>query len=384
MQTLELCDLFPTRLAPSHKILAACLAQSLIFERIYLFCVKYNSWPALDLQPPRMQPLPALAAIDIPQLTTLSDLADWLMLTPDQLTYYADPCGRHAAHGDMAVNHYHSHISAKSNGGLRLIEAPKPRLKSLQRVILSAILNHVPPHPNAYGFIKGRNCIDAAARHAGEDVVIACDLRDFFPSIHARRISGIFRALGYPPNVARTLTGLCTVKTPARVINQMCVDQRQTLRAAHLPQGAPTSPALANLAAHSLDRRLTGLARSLGATYTRYADDLSFSADNYIRRAILDAVPKIVTQEGFSLNAAKTRVMPSHRRQVVTGIVVNAKTNVDRRAYDRLKAIIHARHWQYDPITYAQVTGQIGWVAQLNPAKGARLRELLAGQGADA
>lgn len=382
--TDELLHKSPQPIAPSRTRIAAVLVNSLIFERIHSYCVKHKTWPGPDFQPAKMQPLLAFAHLDIPQLETLTALSDWLMLTPEQLDYYSDPTGRHEEHGDMAVNHYHYHRRPKKSGGQRLIEAPKPRLKSLQNVILNAILYQIPAHPNAYGFIQGRSCIAGAARHVGEDIVLGFDLRNFFQSIQAKRVHGIFRALGYPPNVASALIGLCTVTTPARVRNQMPYAQRQALRIAHLPQGAPTSPTLANLAAYRLDCRLTGLAQSLGATYTRYADDLTFSGDRYIKDALLNAVPTIVADAGFALNPAKTRAMPSTTRQVVTGIVVNAKTNVDRRDYDRLKATIHAGLWQNDPAVLATLEGQIGWVAQLNPAKGARLRELLAGQGADA
>ncbi len=380
----DLLDAFVKPIAPPRAVIAQCLADNTTFQRIHRHCIKHNTWPVPDLHPPKMQPLPAFADLNIPQFATLSDLADWLLLTPAQLDYYADPTGRHEEHGDMAVNHYHYHLTQKASGGHRLIEAPKPRLKSLQRLILRAILDQIPVHANAYGFVPGRNCIDAAARHVGEAVVIAFDLRDFFPSIQGGRVYGVFRALGYPPLVAQRLTGLCANVTPARIRDRFPFPQRQTMRVGHLPQGAPTSPALANLASYRLDGRLAGLARSLGATYTRYADDLTFSGDAHIQTALLCAVPTIATEEGFALNPTKTRVMPSRRRQVVTGIVVNAKTNVDRRDYDRLKAVIHAGHWAHDPTAHAQLIGQIGWVAQLNPAKGARLRELLAGPRAEA
>ncbi|SEV87604.1 Reverse transcriptase (RNA-dependent DNA polymerase) [Cognatiyoonia koreensis] len=378
LQTQGLLDHFPTQIAPGRTAVASALAQSSVFARIHRYCVLNSVWPAPDLRAPKMQPLQAFAHLEIPQLATLGDLADWMLLTPQQLDYYADQTGRHEEHGDMAVNHYHYHLSPKIGGGHRLIEAPKPRLKSLQRLILRAILDHILPHPNAYGFVQGRNCIEAAARHVGEKAVVAHDLRDFFSSIQGGRIYGIFRALGYPPNVAHALTGLCTVTTPARIRNRMGFHQRQALRVAHLPQGAPTSPALGNLAAHGLDRRLTGLARSLGATYTRYADDLTFSGDEHIIRAICVAVPDIVSEEGFALNPAKTRLMPSHRRQVVTGIVVNNATNVDRREFDQIKAAIHARAWQTDPALQARLSGQIAWVRQLNPARGAKLERLMA------
>lgn len=383
-QTQAIMDALPGFVAPPQAQIKAVLQDCSIFARVHRYCEKHNIWPAPDLSRPRFQPIAPFVHLNIPPIATLTDLADWLALTPAQLDQYADATGRHETHGDMAVNHYHYHLHAKASGGQRLIEAPKPRLKSLQRVILRAILNHVPTHPDAFGFIAGKSCLHGAARHVGEPMVVAFDLRDFFANISAGRVFGLLRALGYPPNVAGRLTGLCTNITPARVRDRMAFADRQMLRRGHLPQGAPTSPALANLVAYQLDCRLSALAKSLGASYTRYADDMTFSGDPHIKRAVLDAVPQIVRETGFALNPAKTRVMPSQTRQVVTGIVVNAKTNVDRRDYDRLKAAIHARPWEQDPAVYAQIIGQIGWVTQLNPAKGTRLRELLAGQGADA
>ncbi len=112
----------------------------------------------------------------------------------------------------------------------------------------------------------------------------------------------------------------------------------------HLPQGAPTSPALANLSAYSLDVRLSGLARAFGATYTRYADDLTFSGPEAFSRSLRDFIPlvsQIIRQERFRVNKAKRKVIRANRALVVTGIVVNRKLNIRRRQYDRLKAVLH-------------------------------------------
>jgi hypothetical protein len=154
----------------------------------------------------------------------------------------------------------------------------------------------------------------------------------------------------------------------------------------HLPQGAPTSPALASLAAFTLDRRLTGLATALGARYTRYADDLAFSGAASLRRRagrIAQLVAEIARDEGFLLNPAKTRAMPSSARQQLCGVVVNQHPNVPRRDYDLLKAILHdaARHGPAAANRAghrdfaAHLLGRIAWVEQLNPARGRRLRE---------
>ena len=141
----------------------------------------------------------------------------------------------------------------------------------------------------------------------------------------------------------------------------------------HLPQGAPTSPALANLAAFALDRRLTGLAAAIGATYTRYADDLVLSRDRVLRPP--GVIASIAADEGFRVNAAKTRIMGRGSRQTVTGIVVNAHPNVPRAEYDTLKAILHrASHDGPADLDPTHLLGRIAWVESLNPSRGAKLR----------
>jgi RNA-directed DNA polymerase len=161
-----------------------------------------------------------------------------------------------------------------------LIEAPKLRLKEMQRQILARILEQVPPHPAAHGFVKGRSIKTFVAPHVGQRVVLRMDLQNFFPSFGGARIAGVFRTLGYPETVADLLGGTCTNATPRDVWKQagartdkVQIQQAHSVYARpHLPQGAPTSPALANICAYRLDCRLAGLAKSIGAEYTRYAD----------------------------------------------------------------------------------------------------------------
>jgi RNA-directed DNA polymerase len=148
-------------------------------------------------------------------------------------------------------------------------------------------------------------------------VVAALDLAQFFPTIGFPRVHGLFRCLGYPSAVAQRLTGLCTTLTPASVTRGL----PDLYRVAHLPQGAPTSPALANLLAWPLDRRLHVLAEA--AHYTRYADDLAFSGDADFARGLerfSATVGTIVREEGFALNVAKTRIMRRAGHQRVTGM----------------------------------------------------------------
>ncbi len=225
-------------------------------------------------------------------------------------------------------------------------------------------------------------------------MVLRLDLEDFFASIEARRVFGIFRTCGYPEGVAHALTALMTNVVPARewaALPRPTQDLRaisahqalgRRLATPHLPQGAPTSPALANLAAFGLDRRLSGLAASLGATYTRYADDLTFSGSRVLLGDARTWIARIAHEEGFTVNDRKTAVMTRAGRQRVCGIVVNERPNVAREEYDALKAILHnaARN---GPVVEnragvrdfrAHLLGRIAWVASLNPGRGEKLR----------
>lgn len=147
--------------------------------------------------------------------------------------------------------------------------------------------------------------------------------------------------------MAHVLTGLCTTRTPSDVLRRAPArvpnrDLRLALlRRPHLPQGALTSPALANLCGFRLDRRLAGLARSYGLRYTRYADDLAFSGYTSQPKRFIDAVRSIVADEGFRLNEAKTRVRGAADRQLLAGLVVNATPAVPQDEYDALRALLH-------------------------------------------
>jgi retron-type reverse transcriptase len=220
------------------------------------------------------------------------------------------------------------------------------------------------------------------------------DLEGFFATINAGRVYGVFRGAGFAEPVAHTLTGLATNTVPAVVRRNLprplrsdlgAVHERllTLLRTPHLPQGAPTSPALANLCARFLDRRLTGLARTWGATYTRYADDLAFSGSRSIRDPrFRSGVATIVTEEGFRVAAHKTRLRGANQRQLLTGLVVNAHPQPQRSDIDRLRATIHdavlhgpesANRHQH-PDFAAHLLGRVAWVEAHNPRRGERLR----------
>lgn len=183
-------------------------------------------------------------------------------------------------HREVArTTHYRRFTLPKKTGGERTISAPMPRLKRAQYWVLDNVLAKVPLHGAAHGFVPGRSIVSNAAPHTGKAVVINLDLKDFFPSVTYPRIKGVFRALGYGEHVATTLALLCS----ENAADELEVDGERFFvggkgRDRVLPQGAPTSPMLTNILCRRLDRRLKGLAAKLGFTYTRYADDLTFSA----------------------------------------------------------------------------------------------------------
>jgi hypothetical protein len=377
----DLLAALPTSYAPSAAKVARELRYTGGFGQLYAYCKKRNIWPGADLASPVMAPIAAFTELDLPQLSTPQDLAEWLWVSLDRLEYLADRHARFEQHGETAINHYHYVTVQKLHRGVRLIEAPKEKLKALQRKILRGILEKVPTHGSAFGFVKGRNLLQAARRHAGEQAVVCFDLKDFFPSIGAGRVFGLFRCLGYPHAVARLLTALCTTTTPPRVIERFGLEAREDLRRPHLPQGAPSSPALANHAVFALDCRLSSLAQRRDAHYSRYADDITFSGDQTIIAPLLGMVPEIVQDEGLRLNDAKTRVLQSTERQVVTGVVVNQHLNVPREAFDMLKAVLHAcarpeDRRLADPAFRASVQGQIAWVSTVNPRRGTKLSHM--------
>jgi retron-type reverse transcriptase len=200
----------------------------------------------------------------------------------------------------------------------------------------------------------------------------------------------MFVKLGYPRHVAGTLARLCVNRTPAGAFIDRAIPwaDRQPLRSPHLPQGSPCSPALANLCAFRLDIRLHALAESMGAVYSRYADDMVFSGDATLERA-MDRfhvqVAAIALEEGFRVNTRKTRMMRAGTRQQVTGIVVNRHPNVSRQEFDTLKATLSncVRHGPASqnrdgrPDYQAYLRGKVAYVAMVNPARGQRLKRLM-------
>lgn len=234
--------------------------------------------------------------------------------------------GRQPAYLASAINspenHYRSFEIRKRSGGKRKIISPYPALSEIQTWILENILNNIPVHNFAHGFVSNRSIITNSKLHVGQKELLKMDLKDFFPSININRIIYIYKKQGYPNIISFHLASLC------------CYED-------HLPQGAPTSPYLSNLVAIQLDKRLALLSKKLNLRYTRYADDLTFSGEK-IPAKFIEYVSDIITNEGFIVNESKTRLYKSKGKRIVTGVSVATRDLRLPREYKRkLRTELH-------------------------------------------
>ena len=340
------------------------------------------------------------ASWPVPAITSPAELARFLELEPNELDWFADCQARERSASVEPLRHYRYRWVAKPSGSLRLIEAPKPRLKQLQRRLLDEILVHIPPHEAAHGFRPGRSVMSFVAPHVGQTIVLKMDLRDFFVSITSARVMAIYLTAGYPEPVARLLTGLCTNTVPLAVWNQAdSLDARpgslgreagrpggctasRTCRKVRPPRRPwPTWPPTGSM------RGWPAWPEAAEASYTRYADDLVFSGGESFARSIgrfPTHVAAIALEEGFAVQHRKTRVMRQGVRQRAAGVVINQKINIARDDYDQLKAILYncVRHGPDEQNRAgvadfrAHLAGRVAHVARLNPSRGERLMRL--------
>jgi RNA-directed DNA polymerase len=283
--------------------------------------------------------------------------------------------------------HYVYFEVPKRSGGTRLLSAPQPILAQAQEWVLRNILDRLPTEEPAHGFVRGRSTVSNASPHLGRDVVVNLDLSDFFPSITFARVRGVFEKLGYSPAASTVLALLCT-ESPRRPVEYEGQKYWVAVADRSLPQGACTSPALSNQIVRKLDRRLSGMCARTEWSYTRYADDLTFSAPAGEREQtgrLLSHVRRIVEDEGFAINPRKGRVQRQSGRQLVTGIVVNEKLSVPRDEVRRLRAILHgarktglaAQNREGLPHFEAWLRGKLAYLAMVDREKGiVMLRQL--------
>jgi hypothetical protein len=271
--------------------------------------------------------------------STLHDVATLLNFKPKALSYIL--------YRKIPATKYRSFVLPKASGGQRLIQAPSDELKLLQKN-LSDLLQDCAAELNAtngwkdqiaHGFKRDRSIVSNACRHRGRRWVFNLDLADFFGSINFGRVRGFFisnKHFSLNPKVATILAQIA------------CHDNS-------LPQGSPCSPVLSNLIAHILDMRVVQLARKAGCTYTRYADDLTFSTNlpsfpssiaiqtgggNHSWNAA-NELTQIITHSGFTINVTKTRMQYRNSRQDVTGLVVNKKVNIRSEYRRAVRAMVY-------------------------------------------
>ncbi|AKT40468.1 reverse transcriptase family protein [Chondromyces crocatus] len=345
-------------------------------------------------------------ALGLPAIASAEELAAKLEIPVARLRWLA-------FHREVDTgSHYKRWFIPKRDGTQRLITSPKRDLKRAQRWALRHVFEKLPVHGTAHGFLSARSIVTNAEAHAGADVVVKVDIKDFFPTVTWRRVRGLLRKAGLAEGPA-TLLSLLSTEAPRDVVQF----RGKTLYVANgprvLPQGAPTSPAITNALCLRLDRRMSGLARKLGMRYTRYADDLTFSwrapaaavasetgkkgkgkADAKAAEprpqapvgALLRAARDILGGEGFRLHPTKTTVMRRGDQQKVTGLVVNAAgssvpaVRVPRERVRELRAAIRNRELGREGKgeTLDQLKGLAAFVHMADPVRGRAFLERIA------
>lgn len=220
----------------------------------------------------------------------------------------------------------------KKHGGYREITAPKGALRGVLQALNIVLQTYDEPTPWAYGFVCGRSVVDNARPHVGKRYILNLDLKNFFPTITRRQVADCLTAepFGFSSLAAKLVSGLATVRTK----NNEEV----------LAQGFATSPTLSNFICREMDKEIAGVAAAQGITFTRYADDLTFSSDADILRPqgeLVQQVKAIVERYGFRLNEEKTHLQRRGRRQEVTGLMVTEKVNVSRRYVREIRSLLY-------------------------------------------
>ena len=261
----------------------------------------------------------------------------------------------------------------KKSGGSRTIKAPADELKALQTKLVKRYFFGLPVSRAAHGFVRKRSIFTCAMHHCRKRVVIAMDIREFFPSITREMLERF---------VERHVADLARYpELKSQVLDMLTHD-------GSLPQGSPASPTIANAIFYEIDQQLVALAKRYHVTYTRYADDLFFSTRGTVDIAgISVAVEAVLRHHGFLVNRKKMRVMRQSNRQVVTGLVVNgSKPHVGRTRLRNLRAAIHLLEREFRASgpgspsleqLLRQVQGRVAFYSMINPDKIAPCRARL-------
>lgn len=258
---------------------------------------------------------------------------------------------------------YHQARIPKANGsGMRVISCPAESLKAVQAWILRSILGRLPAHHAATAYSSGSSIVHNAHQHQYHFHIACLDIKDFFGTIRYDRVYGVFRAVGYQPRVAHLLTSLCT-------------------HGGVLPQGGVTSPALSNLVCLRLDRRISRYCGALDVVYTRYADDMCLSSNDPAKLIACKRMAQaIISDEGFEVNPAKTRVVGPRNCRRVTGLILGDQSiGIGRKRTRLLRAVIH----RYEsggvaademPQTLQQIHGRMAFLRSVDAAAYNRMK----------
>jgi hypothetical protein len=274
-------------------------------------------------------------------------------------------------HGCSFDDYYLTYLLPKKSGGNRTITAPSKLLKSLQTAILKFLLSDVKLTDCVHGFRTGHSTLTNALPHVGKDLVINLDIKNFFPSVKFEQVHrALRRELGEKLSIGsiRFLAEVCSYK-------------------GSLPTGAPTSPVLANIILTPLDKSLLSVCNQYGISYSRYADDLTFSGSSDVKK-IIPFVKKCLGGFGLEIESKKLNLYRRGRRQIVTGIVVNDKVNLPRKIRRKLRAAVHSSSigkqtkWHGKPMNVGELKGHLSYLQSVNPDEAMRLKQILA-EGAE-
>ena len=248
----------------------------------------------------------------------------------------------------------------KRSGGTRRITAPTGKLKDIQRCISAIAAPYYRTPECVQGFAEGRSVATNARNHTGRNYVLNIDLKDFFPTITYTRVMKSLQELGFNEEVSDIISRLCTIPM---------WDERKEMWRNALPQGSPASPLLSNIVCSSLDHRLSALAQRYGVTYSRYADDMTFSSNHsvYSRDGLFfKELEDIVRSSGFKINEKKTRLQKKGSRQEVTGLIVGEKVNTYRQFTKNLRAaVFHAETNGCTPHEFNNIMGRVSYMAMV-------------------
>ena len=237
---------------------------------------------------------------------------------------------------------YRNYPIQKKTGGLRKISAPNPTLKWCQHWIQHNILEHVVGRlsSSVHGFVQNRSIQTNALPHVNSEWIINIDLKDYFDSIPQKKVLDFFLQLGYEDSVSEFLSNVCTKFS--------CVTYQKAL-----PQGAPTSPLLANFLTINLDKDLERLAQELDMRYTRYADDITFSGLQKSSPITPRSIEDIIYKHGFRPNKSKTRIRYKGRKMMVTGLTVGNGVHVPKEYRKQIFRELHFAK-KYGPFDHCQ------------------------------